>query len=61
MTIYKLSISSILFTYVFLKLWYTEDGQEMQDERWLHHYMLGKIAEKRQEPASQYIPHYLKV
>lgn len=33
----------------------------MQDERWLHHYMLGKIAEKRQEPASQYLSHYLKV
>ncbi|XP_054272503.1 calcineurin-binding protein cabin-1-like [Macrosteles quadrilineatus] len=42
------------------KLWYTEDGQEMQDERWLHHYMLGKIAEKKQEPASNYLSHYTK-
>uniref|UniRef100_A0A1B6KZB6 Uncharacterized protein n=1 Tax=Graphocephala atropunctata TaxID=36148 RepID=A0A1B6KZB6_9HEMI len=42
------------------KLWYTDDGQEMLDERWLHHYMLGKIAEKKQEAAGQFLSHYMK-
>lgn len=29
-----------------------------QDERWLHHYMLGKIAEKRTKPFDEFIQHY---
>lgn len=29
-----------------------------QDERWLHHYMLGKVAEKRSKPFSELIEHY---
>nr|XP_018916793.1 PREDICTED: calcineurin-binding protein cabin-1-like [Bemisia tabaci] len=36
------------------------EGNDMQDERWLHHFMLGKIAEKKEEPANVYIDHYLK-
>ncbi|XP_065224975.1 calcineurin-binding protein cabin-1-like isoform X2 [Planococcus citri] len=34
--------------------------EECQDERWLHHYMLGKIAEKNEEKPSVYLDHYLK-
>ncbi|XP_022907944.2 calcineurin-binding protein cabin-1-like isoform X2 [Onthophagus taurus] len=29
------------------------------DERWLYHYMLGKIAQKRQKEPSEYLQHYL--
>lgn len=29
-----------------------------QDERWLHHYMLGKVAEKRSKPFVELIEHY---
>lgn len=29
-----------------------------QDERWLHHYMLGKVAEKRLKPFGELIEHY---
>ena len=29
-----------------------------QDERWLHYYMLGKVAEKRFKPFSELIEHY---
>lgn len=31
---------------------------EDQDERWLHHYMLGKVAEKRSKPFGELIEHY---
>lgn len=31
-----------------------------QDERWLHHYMLGKIAEKRARPFDEYVGCYQK-
>lgn len=30
------------------------------DEKWLYHYMLGKVAEKRKEPSKNIIEHYLK-
>lgn len=33
-------------------------GGDDQDERWLHHYMLGKVAEKRSKPFSELIEHY---
>uniref|UniRef100_A0A182NFP7 Calcineurin-binding protein cabin-1 MEF2-binding domain-containing protein n=1 Tax=Anopheles dirus TaxID=7168 RepID=A0A182NFP7_9DIPT len=35
-----------------------EHGHE--DEIWLHHYMLGKIAEKKKEHPAVYLTHYLK-
>uniref|UniRef100_A0A182M2K2 Calcineurin-binding protein cabin-1 MEF2-binding domain-containing protein n=1 Tax=Anopheles culicifacies TaxID=139723 RepID=A0A182M2K2_9DIPT len=31
-----------------------------EDEVWLHHYMLGKIAEKKKEHPAVYLTHYLK-
>lgn len=31
------------------------------DERWLFHYILGKISEKRQKEPSEYLQHYLTV
>lgn len=31
------------------------------DERWLYHYMLGKVAEKRQKEPTEYLQHYLTV
>lgn len=31
------------------------------DERWLHHYMLGKIAEKLKKDPSEYLNHYWEV
>lgn len=31
------------------------------DERWLHHYMLGKVAEKRRKEPVEYLQHYLTV
>ncbi|KAG8228158.1 hypothetical protein J437_LFUL002812, partial [Ladona fulva] len=43
------------------QIWYrygVEHG--LQDERWLHHYMLGKISEKRGEDPSIYLGHYCK-
>ncbi|XP_075228430.1 calcineurin-binding protein cabin-1-like isoform X2 [Lycorma delicatula] len=33
---------------------------EIQDERWLHHYMLGKIAEKREEKPIVYLNHFMQ-
>lgn len=35
-----------------------EEGQH--DERWLYQYMLGKISEKRKDPPSVYLTHYLE-
>ncbi|GAB0096771.1 calcineurin-binding protein cabin-1-like [Sergentomyia squamirostris] len=35
-------------------------AEESHDEKWLYHYMLGKVAEKRKEPPSVYLDHYLK-
>uniref|UniRef100_A0A182SQ67 Uncharacterized protein n=1 Tax=Anopheles maculatus TaxID=74869 RepID=A0A182SQ67_9DIPT len=37
-----------------------ENGQNHEDEIWLHHYMLGKIAEKKKEHPAVYLTHYLK-
>lgn len=39
----------------------TKKQEDVQDERWLHHYMLGKIAEKNEEKVNVYMNHYLKV
>ncbi|GJQ83227.1 hypothetical protein Trydic_g8826 [Trypoxylus dichotomus] len=36
-----------------------EPDQCIVDERWLYHYMLGKIAEKRQKEPAEYLQHYL--
>ncbi|XP_055382064.1 calcineurin-binding protein cabin-1-like [Condylostylus longicornis] len=36
-----------------------EDDEETHDEKWLHHFMLGKIAEKRKEHPKIYLDHYL--
>ena len=33
-------------------------NRDDQDERWLHHYMLGKVAEKRSKPFGELIEHY---
>lgn len=37
-----------------------KDSSGEQDERWLHHYMLGKVAEKRAKSFSEYIAYYQK-
>ena len=37
-----------------------EDGEEY-DDRWLHHYMLGKIASKEDRPVERVLAHYQKV
>lgn len=38
-----------------------EDPDEnIHDEKWYYHFMLGKIAEKRKEPPINYLNHYLK-
>lgn len=34
--------------------------EDSHDEKWLYHYMLGKVAEKRKEPTNVVIDHYLK-
>lgn len=34
------------------------DGNE---EEWLHHYMMGKVAEKQGKPAQVYLQHYKQV
>lgn len=36
-----------------------DDDNEAHDEKWLNQYMLGKIGEKRKEPPSSYMNHYL--
>lgn len=36
------------------------EAQGSDDEKWLYHYMLGKVAEKRKEPPKMIIEHYLK-
>lgn len=44
------------------QIWYAvgEDGG-IQDERWLHQYMLGKVAEKRDHDPSVFLGHFAKV
>lgn len=37
-----------------------DDEDDSHDEKWLYHYMLGKIAEKRKEQPSLVLDHYLK-
>lgn len=37
------------------------ENNDVNDEKWLCHYMLGKIAEKRKEDPSVYLKHYLMV
>ena len=37
-----------------------EDG-ETYDDRWLHHYMLGKIASREEQPVQRVLAHYQKV
>ncbi|XP_058820914.1 calcineurin-binding protein cabin-1-like [Topomyia yanbarensis] len=37
-----------------------EETGNHEDEKWLYHYMLGKISEKRKEPPISYLSHYLK-
>ncbi|XP_063238012.1 calcineurin-binding protein cabin-1-like isoform X2 [Bacillus rossius redtenbacheri] len=43
------------------KVWLTH-GEEcgLQDERWLHHYMLGKVAEKREDNPCTSLNHYVQ-
>lgn len=36
--------------------WLADPGEH--DERWLHHYMLGKIAEKKKQDPGAYLDHY---
>lgn len=33
---------------------------DSQDERWMHHYILGKIAEKNDDNSTLFMSHYLK-
>ena len=44
------------------KAWLADVGKDStsgdQDERWLHHYMLGKVAEKRGKPVAELLEHY---
>lgn len=35
-------------------------ADDSHDEKWLHHYMLGKVAEKRKEPPDAVIAHYIE-
>lgn len=42
------------------KIEFESDDKSLQDERWLHYYMLGKIAEKKSEAPIVYLEHYLK-
>lgn len=42
------------------KIEYEIEDKSLQDERWLHYYMLGKIAEKKSEAPIVYLEHYLK-
>jgi len=35
-----------------------EKGNGGDDERWLHHYMLGKVSEKRSRPLDEFVEHY---
>lgn len=39
----------------------TKDGTIPHDERWLYQYMLGKIAEKKNQEPPVYLEHYAKV
>lgn len=39
-------------------IWSKTDEEDRQDERWLHHYMLGKICEKYGDLS--YLEHYEK-
>lgn len=36
------------------------DTDKVNDESWLHYYMLGKVAEKRNKPPSVYLEYYMK-
>lgn len=36
------------------------EEEESHDEKWLYHYMLGKLAEKKKDPPKVYLEHYLK-
>lgn len=36
------------------------NGEDSHDEKWLYHYMLGKISEKRKEPPSIVLDHYVR-
>lgn len=41
------------------KAWLTDmEKGNGDDERWLHHYMLGKVAEKRSRPLDEFVDHY---
>lgn len=42
-----------------LELYQSDQGDA--DERWLHHYMLGKVAEKRRKEPVEYLQRYLTV
>lgn len=37
-----------------------DDSENTDDEKWLYHYMLGKVSEKRKEAPNLIIEHYLK-
>ena len=44
------------------QIWYSAgEDSGIQDERWLHQYMLGKVAEKRDHDPSVYLGHFSKV
>ncbi|XP_059614787.1 calcineurin-binding protein cabin-1-like [Phlebotomus argentipes] len=36
------------------------NAEESHEEKWLYHYMLGKVSEKRKEQPSVYLDHYMK-
>ncbi len=39
----------------------SECETEDNEEEWLHHYMLGKVAEKMGQPPREYLEHYKQV
>lgn len=38
----------------------SHDGDKSNEDSWLHYYMLGKVAEKRNKPPSVYLDYYMK-
>ena len=57
-----LTINEINLILISLKVWYSiGETVGLQDERWLHQYMLGKVAEKRDRDRHSYLQHYCKV
>ncbi|XP_049885527.1 calcineurin-binding protein cabin-1-like [Pectinophora gossypiella] len=48
------------FTSVLNDLNSSNDSEKANEDLWLHYYMLGKVAEKRNRPPSEYLNYYLQ-